>query len=331
MHLKQLKSFLIVYEEGSLGRAATRCHTSQPGLSTQIASLEAELNVKLFHRHPRGISPTAAGQYLYARGKELLEGASTIVREIQKLSGIVMGTVTAGMSPALGKAILAPVLTQFVEKYPGVELRVTEDYSATLISLLENRLLDFALVMHIPSHETIQFEHIYHDRFIAVSSRKNGFAEGEPIPLNVPPYYKLVIPSVRHGVQSLLDAPLRTGHIIPARLIEVNSVSGVLEFVAESDWIALVPSTTIYRDLDHTRLQVNPIGGDPIRVEYYVAHLATEPLSAGAQAFISLVKAKLNELPRTLSARGPTAATGGSAKRKQQKKPRVSAARSKMR
>src|SRR5688500_1169963 len=121
MHLKQLKSFLVVYEEGSFGRAATRCHTTQPGLSAQIASLEAELNVKLFHRHPRGISPTASGQYLYARGRQLLEGASAVVREIQALSGMVMGTVTAGMSPALARAVLAPVLASYVEKYPGVE------------------------------------------------------------------------------------------------------------------------------------------------------------------------------------------------------------------
>lgn len=299
MHLKQLKNFLVVYEEGSFGKAANRCNSTQPGLSTQIAMLEAELNVKLFHRHARGISPTAAGQHLYLRGRRLLEDASSALQEIQALSGIVSGTISAGISPALAAAVLARVLVRYTEDYPDVDLRVSEDYSSTLISLLENRLLDFAIVAHIPNHPSLQFEHVYHDRFVAVVSVNSPFRPNEPIPLNTRPYQKLVVPSVRHGAQSALDVPLRTGRIIPERLIEVNSASGVLEMAATSDWVALVPYTTVHKGVDPKRLRVHAIAGDEVRMDYYVAHMGTEPMSAAANAFVSITKSELLRIKQT--------------------------------
>jgi len=63
MELHQLQCFLAVVEEGGFNRATTRLHITQPALSYQIKRLEEELGVSLFHRHPRGISPTEAGEF----------------------------------------------------------------------------------------------------------------------------------------------------------------------------------------------------------------------------------------------------------------------------
>ncbi len=304
MHLKQLKSFLVAYEEGSFGKAALRCNSTQPGLSTQIATLEAELNVKLFHRHARGITPTAAGRQLYLSGRRLLEDANDVVQEIQALAGAVTGTLSAGISPALGRAILARVLSRYVVDFPEVEVRVSEAYSSTLIALIENRMLDFALVAHIPNQPALKFEHVYSDRFVAVSSPRTGVPAKGPIRLDKPPYYKLAVPSVHHGVQSALDVPLRTGRIVPAQLIEVNSAAAVIEFAMDSDWLALVPYTTVHYQQDSKRFQVHAIAGDELWMDYYVAHLGAEPLSAAAGAFISLAKTELLAIKQTTTAVG---------------------------
>jgi DNA-binding transcriptional LysR family regulator len=205
-----------------------------------------------------------------------------------------MGTVTAGISPAIGRAVLARVLAEYVEAFPHVDIRVAEDYSATLMSLLERRALDFAVLAHIPAHPTIKFTPIYQDRFVAVSSRKLGLAPYAPIRLDEEPFYKFVVPSVHHdGVRSALDVPLRTGRIKASRVIEVNSLSGVLEFVAISDWIALLPYTSIHCGLDPERWCLNFIAGEDIHMGYYVAHSTTEPVSAPAEGFIELIKQEL--------------------------------------
>lgn len=296
MHLKQLKAFLIVYEEGSFGRAAVRSRSTQPGLSVQISALEQELNVKLFHRHARGVEPTAEGRQLYRRGVQLVELANSVTQEIIALSGNVTGAVSAGISPALGRAVLASTLSQFVARFPNVDLRVSEDYSSTLLSLIESQALDFAIVAHVPNHPTIRFKHFFQDPFVVVSSRLAGLAPLQPVHLDKAPYHKFVVPSVHHGLQSALDIPFRSGSIVSQRTIEVNSLSGVLEFVATTDWLALLPYTSVHCGLDTSRLQINPIAGSNVRIDYYVACAATEPLSAAAQAFVEIVANELKSI-----------------------------------
>ena len=62
MDLRTLRCFLTVAEEGSITRAASRLHMSQPPLSVRLQALERELDVALLVRHGRGVELTAAGR-----------------------------------------------------------------------------------------------------------------------------------------------------------------------------------------------------------------------------------------------------------------------------
>src|SRR3972149_7158408 len=73
MELHQLQCFMAVIEEGGFNRPPPRLHITQPALSYQIKRLEEELGVSLFHRRPRGISPTEAGRVLLQNAQEVIE------------------------------------------------------------------------------------------------------------------------------------------------------------------------------------------------------------------------------------------------------------------
>ena len=62
MEPRHLRDFLAIAEERSFNRAGERLSTAQPGLSTQIRCLEAELGVRLFERHAPGPNLTEAGE-----------------------------------------------------------------------------------------------------------------------------------------------------------------------------------------------------------------------------------------------------------------------------
>jgi LysR family transcriptional regulator, nitrogen assimilation regulatory protein len=296
MDLRLVKTFVVAYEQQSFSKAATRLNATQPGVSNQIAMLEEELKTPLFDRKGRGVCPTHAGSRFYNLACKILRDIKSAEHEIRALSGVVTGKVGVGIPPTLGRAVLAPTLAGFVAAYPDVDVRVFEAYSDTLLSLVENGELDFALVAQIPDHPAVEYQRIYRDRFVLASGLKHGgIPPRRAVRLDVAPYYKLVVPSVlRLGLKRLLEEPLRTGRIVASRIIEIDGLSGALQFITTTDWVALLPAATAYNNPEGVAIQFNPIVGEEIAVDYFVAHLRTEPLSVAAQAFIGLTVAELS-------------------------------------
>lgn len=75
MNLESLESFLEIYEQGSLSKAAELLYLTQPALSSRLAALEEELGVSLIERKKgvRGISFTKDGLLLAQHARKLIE------------------------------------------------------------------------------------------------------------------------------------------------------------------------------------------------------------------------------------------------------------------
>ena len=78
MDLKSLNYFISVYELKSFSAAAKACFIAQPSISSAIAQLEQQLNVPLFIRHARGVTPSEHGVKLFPLAKKLLGQAGAI-------------------------------------------------------------------------------------------------------------------------------------------------------------------------------------------------------------------------------------------------------------
>lgn len=94
MDLRSLSYFVAVYEEGNLSLAARRCHVSQPSISVAMQTLEATLGGQLLVRHSKGVTPTPAGEQLYARAVKLLgevEAIRHLFREDRARAPLTVG------------------------------------------------------------------------------------------------------------------------------------------------------------------------------------------------------------------------------------------------
>jgi DNA-binding transcriptional LysR family regulator len=142
MELRHLRYFVAIAEERSITRAAERLWIAQPGLSTQIRRLEAELGIKLFDRHTRGVDLTAAGEVFLERARAVLAAAEEARSTGSSLEAGVLGSVRLGIATEAPTRMVPTLLGAFARDRPNVEVTVFESHGGTLVRDVRDGRLD---------------------------------------------------------------------------------------------------------------------------------------------------------------------------------------------
>jgi DNA-binding transcriptional LysR family regulator len=145
MELRHLRYFVTIAEERSFTRAAERLWVAQPGLSTQIRRLEAELGIQLFERHTRGVDLTQAGEVFLERSRAALVAAENAAATGRDLEAGMVGSVRLGLATDARWQRTSNVLSRFAGERDGVELTVLEGHGGTLWRDLRGGRLDAVL------------------------------------------------------------------------------------------------------------------------------------------------------------------------------------------
>jgi DNA-binding transcriptional LysR family regulator len=119
--LEDILTFLTVIEAGGLTAAARRLGVAKSVVSKRISDLERSLGATLLRRSARGVVPTDAGAAFYGRARDILaelDDAAASAAGAGELSGLMR--VAGPLS--FGTLHLAPVLVDFLARYPRVEL-----------------------------------------------------------------------------------------------------------------------------------------------------------------------------------------------------------------
>src|ERR1700730_1893012 len=98
MELYQLRTFLIVAEEGSITRAAKRLFTTPPSISAHIKMLEDEWSVILFRRTAKGMEITEKGEILRTKAEATLLAAQDLSNHATELLECLMGSLRIGLT-----------------------------------------------------------------------------------------------------------------------------------------------------------------------------------------------------------------------------------------
>jgi DNA-binding transcriptional LysR family regulator len=149
MELRHLRYFTTIAEERSITRAAERLWIAQPGLSTQIRRLEAELGVKLFERHSRGVDLTDAGEVFLERARAALAAAELARSTGSDLEAGVVGTVRLGVATEAPAHVVPSLLAAFGRERPEVDVSVLQSYSGALLRDLRDGRLDAVVAASI--------------------------------------------------------------------------------------------------------------------------------------------------------------------------------------
>jgi LysR family transcriptional regulator, nitrogen assimilation regulatory protein len=296
--IRQLQYFAAVYEEASFSKAAAREHCSQPALSAQIHNLEEILGRSLFERSVSGATPTTAGLRFYRHSVAILRSVNAATLEMTETSGQIAGKVQMGLIPTVVRGLLPTFLPQFVESNPMIDITLIQGFSDPLARAVLNQEIDFAVVLEPPKNEGIEIVRLADDTMVLISSPRLGLASGVPVCLSELPPLNLVVPSPNHILRQHIERRIWTKEINVARILEMDTVHGMIDFVAHSAWATILPFTAVLCDVVSDRLCISPISQPHFEANLYLIHLAQRPLSQASRAVIDELgrQARLNRL-----------------------------------
>lgn len=128
--LRALRLFVAVLDEGSFSEVARRAGVAPSSVSRVIQQLEQQLHTQLLYRNTRALAPTEAGLAFSHYARRMLEQADEAARTLQEREQLPGGLVRINAPVVFGQRHLAPWLAALAERYPklNVELTQTDDY-----------------------------------------------------------------------------------------------------------------------------------------------------------------------------------------------------------
>jgi DNA-binding transcriptional LysR family regulator len=153
MNLEHTKLFVLVYRAGNFASVAKELDIAASSVSRAIANLENKLQTRLFQRTTRNLTPTESGEQYFKRVEGLIEEFEIAELEVTAQSSEPFGRLRVSTSISFGQAVIAPLLTNFRDKYPNIMLELTlADMQSNLVNdqfdvaIRHGRLNDSSLV-----------------------------------------------------------------------------------------------------------------------------------------------------------------------------------------
>ena len=163
MDITKLRYFITTAECGSFSETARQLFTSQPNISKQIASMEAEIGAKLFLRDSHPLRLTRAGEYLYEQMKEMPDLFDRAFETARALSRGDTGMLNIGVLS--GQRLEGGVIERFREfrrRYPELDFTLERAGFSELHSALASLRFDMVITFSfdVPSDPDIVIESI---------------------------------------------------------------------------------------------------------------------------------------------------------------------------
>lgn len=180
--LRQLRYFAAAARAGRLSMAATEQHVSQSAITNAILALEQRLGVKLFDRHPHGVTLTPEGHNFLGRTRELLDALDDAVREPGFQSYALRGRVRIAASYTVLGYFLPELLARFRRRYPEVELDLFDMDRADIEQAVKDGAVELGIALLSNMDKLDQFAH-----HVLVRSRRQLWTSTDHPLLKGPP------------------------------------------------------------------------------------------------------------------------------------------------
>jgi len=286
---RELEIYVAVYEHRSFTIAAQTRNTTQSGVSQTIKLLEQALGVRLLFRDRKQVVPTPAGDRFYTACIAALRSGQMAEATVETFRHGMDGKMTVGLVPAITRCALAPAFLRFSQAHPNVSIRIMQGYSSELLRQLYAEAVDFAIVPALADTTPgLSVRPFITSPESLVTARQPGRQSG-PIRLSELSDLKLLLPSPETPRRRKLDAYMALNKVSVAQIRAMDSLTGALSIVRDSDWATIFSTLVVSDKNDFADYTVQPIADPSLSLDLVVIELQRKRMAPPAENFLSFL------------------------------------------
>ncbi|MGM0544734.1 MAG: LysR substrate-binding domain-containing protein [Pseudomonadota bacterium] len=293
LKLRHFQLFLALDEQRNLHRAAEQLNMSQPAASKLLGDLEANLGIRLFDRHPRGLTPNWYGEVVIRHAHSVLSALHHTGEELNALREGNAGTVAVGTVMAPAVTILTSAIERVHRDQPGLKISVDVDVSKVLVPRLLEGELDFAIT-RIPAGvdaEWFVFEEIGEEELCFVCRKGHPLADKTPLSLSDMSAYPWSLQPTGALMRQRVDSLFLHHQVTPPRqIVDTADLLLSLALVDKSNTITVTTREAADLLCSPRRFHLLPFSETLSVQPYGLVSLRHQRLSPGAATLMSALR-----------------------------------------
>ncbi len=249
LSIRDLRAVIALSERLHFGRAAEDLSITQPSLSAAVKKVEGVLGERLFERTSRQVSLTPAGQGAVRRIRSALEEIAEIGRGSGR-KALLTGRFRLGLVPTIGPYYAPRFLARLRERYPKLELVLTEALTEGLLQMLRQRSLDAAVVCLPTGERGLTETPLFREPFVLAVPAYHPLAALSEVDLGQVEPREMLLMDRGH---CLREQTLETCGATPESALsplQAASIETLRHLVAAGNGCALVPRMTLVSGAD---------------------------------------------------------------------------------
>lgn len=272
----RLKVFQSVAKNLSFTKASQELFISQPAITKHIQELEACYQARLFERQGSRISLTEAGELLLKLSDKILDDYKQLEYEMHLLHNEYIGELKLGASTTVAQYVLPPLLANFIEKFPQVNLSLLNGNSREIEVALQEHRIDLGLVEGIFRLPNLKYTPFLEDELVAVVRTRSKLTIADEITPEQLTNIPLVLRERGSGTLDVFERALLPHNLklsLLHVLIYLGSTESIKLFLEHTDCMGIVSIRSVYKELAAGDLRVIEIKGMSMQREFNFVQL----------------------------------------------------------
>lgn len=271
MNLQQLRYIIAVNRFRNFAKAADACNVTQPTLSAMIVKLEEELDLRIFERTNKSVTPTNAGLKIIRQAESVLMEVDRISEILSEDKGLIGGRLNLSVGPTVAPYILPKFIKHYRKLYPTVDLSIEELKVEFMLDALLRGEIDAGIAISENQRQGILEIPLYTEKFYVYLAESCW----RKLPVFNPETLEHESMWIMKEAQCLRDSAFSfcKAHAKGHRIYEAGSIETLIRIVDENGGYTIIPEMHLPFLTDKQRQNVRKIESDHLsqrRVSLYI-------------------------------------------------------------